>query len=70
MYSIDNPIAQKLLYKQLTRLGLKVVCANDGLEAVAAWTNHPREHFKMAFFDHHMPKVKTLIYCTFKKMLI
>ncbi|KAI8148772.1 hypothetical protein BJV82DRAFT_198053 [Fennellomyces sp. T-0311] len=52
----DNPIAQKLLYKQLTRLGLKVVCANDGLEAVAAWTNHPKDHFKMAFFDHHMPK--------------
>ncbi|KAI8148750.1 hypothetical protein BJV82DRAFT_505635 [Fennellomyces sp. T-0311] len=57
----DNPIAQKLLYKQLTRLGLKVVCANDGLEAVAAWTNHPKEHFKMAFFDHHMPKVRAAI---------
>ncbi|KAI8138755.1 hypothetical protein BJV82DRAFT_673294 [Fennellomyces sp. T-0311] len=53
---IYNPIAQKLLYKQLTKLGLKVVCANNGLEAVEAWTRHPPGHFKMAFFDHHMPK--------------
>ena len=59
-YFIDNPVAQKLLNKQLTRLGLKVVCANDGLEAVEAWTSHPSEYFKMAFFDHHMPKVKYL----------
>ncbi|KAI8138810.1 hypothetical protein BJV82DRAFT_522892 [Fennellomyces sp. T-0311] len=53
----DNPIAQKLLFKQLTRLGLHVVCANNGLEAVDAWTSHPPGYFKMAFFDHHMPKV-------------
>ncbi|KAI8140084.1 hypothetical protein BJV82DRAFT_715928 [Fennellomyces sp. T-0311] len=52
----DNPVAQKLLYKQLTRLGFKVVCANNGLEAVEAWKRHPPGYFAMAFFDHHMPK--------------
>ncbi|KAI9251841.1 hypothetical protein BDA99DRAFT_521318 [Phascolomyces articulosus] len=52
----DNPVAQKLLYKQLTRLGFKVACANNGLEAVEYWKKHPSNHFKMAFFDHHMPK--------------
>ncbi|KAI9487280.1 MAG: hypothetical protein EXX96DRAFT_552526 [Benjaminiella poitrasii] len=52
----DNPVAQKLLLKQLTRLGFQVVCANNGLEAVNAWVNHPDGYFTMAFFDHHMPK--------------
>lgn len=53
----DNPVAQKLLLKQLTRLGFQVECANNGLEAVNAWSNHPVGFFVMAFFDHHMPKV-------------
>ncbi|KAI9245236.1 hypothetical protein BDA99DRAFT_576957 [Phascolomyces articulosus] len=53
----DNPVAQKLLYKQLTtRFGFQVTCANNGLEAIEAWTCHPQNHFVMAFFDHHMPK--------------
>ncbi|KAI7853030.1 hypothetical protein BDC45DRAFT_174217 [Circinella umbellata] len=52
----DNPVAQKLLYKQLTRLGFQVVCANNGLEAVQAWEKNPPGYFTMAFFDHHMPK--------------
>ncbi|KAI7900513.1 uncharacterized protein BX663DRAFT_517888 [Cokeromyces recurvatus] len=52
----DNPVAQKLLLKQLTRLGFQVECANNGLEAVNAWINHPESYFTMAFFDHHMPK--------------
>lgn len=52
----DNPVAQKLLLKQLTRLGFQVECANNGLEAVNAWANHPKNYFVMAFFDHHMPK--------------
>ncbi|KAI7858865.1 hypothetical protein BDC45DRAFT_497792 [Circinella umbellata] len=52
----DNPVAQKLLYKQLTRLGFKVICANNGEEAVEAWSRQPESYFKMAFFDHHMPK--------------
>jgi CheY-like chemotaxis protein len=57
MSFIDNPVAQKLLLKQLTRLGFQVECANNGLEAVNAWSNHPIGFFVMAFFDHHMPKV-------------
>ncbi|KAI9489180.1 hypothetical protein BDB00DRAFT_876728 [Zychaea mexicana] len=52
----DNPVAQKLLYKQLTRLGFKVVCANNGLEAVQAWQNHPPGYFTLAVLDHHMPQ--------------
>ncbi|KAI9245237.1 hypothetical protein BDA99DRAFT_290142 [Phascolomyces articulosus] len=53
----DNPVAQKLLCKQLTtRFGFQVTCVNDGLEAIEVWTNQPQNHFVMAFFDHHMPK--------------
>ncbi|KAI9260813.1 hypothetical protein BY458DRAFT_557511 [Sporodiniella umbellata] len=52
----DNPVAQKLLLKQLTRLGFNVECANNGLEAIEIWTSRPNGHFAMAFFDHHMPK--------------
>ncbi|KAI8987483.1 hypothetical protein BDF20DRAFT_850535 [Mycotypha africana] len=52
----DNPVAQKLLLKQLTRLGFTVECANNGLEAVNAWANQPDGYFIMGFFDHHMPK--------------
>ncbi|CEP08745.1 hypothetical protein [Parasitella parasitica] len=52
----DNPVAQKLLLKQLTRLGFQVECANNGLEAVNTWNNQPEGYFVMAFFDHHMPK--------------
>ncbi|KAI7876513.1 hypothetical protein K492DRAFT_210311 [Lichtheimia hyalospora FSU 10163] len=52
----DNPVAQKLLYKQLTRLGFQVECANNGLEAVEAWLKHPPGYFQMGFFDHHMPR--------------
>jgi CheY-like chemotaxis protein len=56
-FLVDNPVAQKLLFKQLTRLGFHVECANNGLEAVDAWINRPTGYFSMAFFDHHMPKV-------------
>ncbi|KAF7722487.1 hypothetical protein EC973_003107 [Apophysomyces ossiformis] len=52
----DNPVAQKLLYKQLTLLGFQVTCANNGLEAVEAWTKQAAGFFTMGFFDHHMPK--------------
>ncbi|KAI9314994.1 hypothetical protein BX666DRAFT_1965528 [Dichotomocladium elegans] len=52
----DNPVAQKLLWKQLTRIGFNVVCANNGQEAVEIWTRHPPGYFAMGFFDHHMPK--------------
>ncbi|CDS05978.1 hypothetical protein LRAMOSA08506 [Lichtheimia ramosa] len=52
----DNPVAQKLLCKQLKRYGFNITCANNGTEAIAAWTKRPVGYFKMALFDHHMPK--------------
>ncbi|KAI9319865.1 hypothetical protein BX666DRAFT_2110489 [Dichotomocladium elegans] len=52
----DNAVAQKLLFMQLTKLSFHVVCANNGSEAVEAWEKYPDNYFKMAFFDHHMPK--------------
>ncbi|KAJ8653301.1 hypothetical protein O0I10_011051 [Lichtheimia ornata] len=52
----DNPVAQKLLCKQLKRYGFNITCANNGAEAIAAWTKRPVGYFKMALFDHHMPK--------------
>ncbi|KAG2171396.1 hypothetical protein INT43_009057 [Umbelopsis isabellina] len=51
----DNPVAQKLLFKQLTRLGFMVDCANNGLEAVRLWEAHPEPYYSVALFDHHMP---------------
>ncbi|KAI7876512.1 hypothetical protein K492DRAFT_210310 [Lichtheimia hyalospora FSU 10163] len=52
----DNVVAQKLLYKQLKRYGFNITCANNGAEAIAAWESQPAEYFRIAFFDHHMPK--------------
>ncbi|CDS11781.1 hypothetical protein LRAMOSA04044 [Lichtheimia ramosa] len=52
----DNPVAQKLLCKQLKRYGFNITCANNGAEAIAAWTKRPVGYFRMALFDHHMPK--------------
>ncbi|KAI8970664.1 hypothetical protein BDB01DRAFT_855295 [Pilobolus umbonatus] len=52
----DNPVAQILLMKQLSRLGFHVESANNGLEAISAWRNREDRYFAMAFFDHHMPK--------------
>ncbi|KAJ8653535.1 hypothetical protein O0I10_010774 [Lichtheimia ornata] len=52
----DNPVAQKLLCKQLKRYGFNITCANNGAEAIDAWTKRPVGYFKMALFDHHMPK--------------
>ncbi|KAG2173042.1 hypothetical protein INT44_007015, partial [Umbelopsis vinacea] len=51
----DNPVAQKLLFKQLSRLGFNVDCANNGLEAVVLWESHPETYYAVALFDHHMP---------------
>ncbi|KAI9275768.1 hypothetical protein BDA99DRAFT_496416 [Phascolomyces articulosus] len=56
----DNPVAQKLLFKQLIRFGFQVDCASNGLEAVEAFTNHPIGYYKIGFFDHHMPKCNGL----------
>ncbi|KAF9974137.1 histidine kinase osmosensor [Actinomortierella ambigua] len=51
----DNFVAQRVLSRQLSMFGLKVACANDGAEAIALFKSHPRGHFKLGFFDHHMP---------------
>ncbi|VDC01932.1 unnamed protein product [Peniophora sp. CBMAI 1063] len=51
----DNPIAQGLLIKQLTGLGLVVVPTSNGEEAIAQWSAHEPGYFALALFDHHMP---------------
>lgn len=54
----DNMVAQKLLRKQLEKLGFVVESANNGEEAVKLWRQRSVDHFVIGFFDHHMPKVK------------
>ncbi|OLL26452.1 Peroxide stress-activated histidine kinase mak3 [Neolecta irregularis DAH-3] len=51
----DNLVAQKLLYKQLTRLGLAVDCANNGLEAIKHFQSHESGYYSIFFADNHMP---------------
>ncbi|KAI0047651.1 histidine kinase [Auriscalpium vulgare] len=51
----DNPVAQKLLMKQLQRYDLNVVATSNGEEAVAEWAAHHPGYFSLAMFDHHMP---------------
>ncbi|RCI05416.1 hypothetical protein CU098_002574, partial [Rhizopus stolonifer] len=52
----DNMVAQKLLRKQLEKLGFLVESANNGEEAVNLWSQKPPSYFCLGFFDHHMPK--------------
>ncbi|KAF7723675.1 hypothetical protein EC973_001766 [Apophysomyces ossiformis] len=52
----DNMVAQKLLRKQLEKMGFIVESANNGEEAVQLWRQRPTDHFCIGFFDHHMPK--------------
>ncbi|KAI9257050.1 hypothetical protein EDC94DRAFT_564880 [Helicostylum pulchrum] len=52
----DNMVAQKLLRKQLEKMGFTVESANNGEEAVNLWLERPPNHFCIGFFDHHMPK--------------
>ncbi|KAI1786301.1 histidine kinase [Ganoderma leucocontextum] len=51
----DNPVAQKLLVKQLERYDLNVVATSNGEEALAEWERHEPGYFSVAMFDHHMP---------------
>ncbi|CEP10830.1 hypothetical protein [Parasitella parasitica] len=53
----DNMVAQKLLRKQLEKMGFLVESANNGEEAVSLWRERPPNYFCLGFFDHHMPKV-------------
>lgn len=52
----DNMVAQKLLRKQLEKMGFTVESANNGEEAVQLWRERPPNYFCIGFFDHHMPK--------------
>ncbi|KAI0666240.1 histidine kinase [Trametes maxima] len=51
----DNPVAQKLLVKQLERYELNVTATSNGEEALAEWERHEPGYFSVALFDHHMP---------------
>ncbi|KAI8334588.1 hypothetical protein BC941DRAFT_431619 [Chlamydoabsidia padenii] len=52
----DNMVAQKLLRKQLEKMGFVVKSANNGEEAVKLYQQRPPNYFSVGFFDHHMPK--------------
>ncbi|KAI8994849.1 hypothetical protein BDB01DRAFT_212935 [Pilobolus umbonatus] len=52
----DNMIAQKLLRKQLQKMGFVVESANNGEEAIKLWKQRPSNYYYIGFFDHHMPK--------------
>ena len=49
---LDNPVAQKLLMKQLERYDLNVVATSNGEEAIAEWERHEPGYFSAALFDH------------------
>ncbi|KAH9964567.1 hypothetical protein BC827DRAFT_1265837 [Russula dissimulans] len=51
----DNPVAQKLLVKQLQRYNLNVVATSNGEEAITEWERREPGYFSLAMFDHHMP---------------
>ncbi|RDX43976.1 histidine kinase [Lentinus brumalis] len=51
----DNPVAQKLLVKQLERYNLNVIATSNGEEALAEWERREPGYFSVALFDHHMP---------------
>jgi len=51
----DNPVAQRVLVKQLERCDLNVFATSNGQEAVQEWEAHEPGFFSIALFDHHMP---------------
>ncbi|KAI7824108.1 hypothetical protein BC939DRAFT_410692 [Gamsiella multidivaricata] len=51
----DDFVSQKILEKQLSKLGMNVVIAGNGQEAVDEWLAAKRGHYTIAIFDHHMP---------------
>lgn len=52
----DNPLAQKLIMKQLERLGFVVEKCNNGFECFETWKARGPGYFVLAWIDHHMPK--------------
>jgi CheY-like chemotaxis protein len=59
---IDNPIANKLLVKQLEKYDIHVIATADGSEAVREWERHPIGFFNFALFDHRMSSPTTVYY--------
>ncbi|KAG6832837.1 hypothetical protein H0H87_000191 [Tephrocybe sp. NHM501043] len=51
----NNPIARRVLVKQLQRLQLTVIATGNGEEALAEWEARGPGYFSAALFDHHMP---------------
>ncbi|KAI8145982.1 hypothetical protein BJV82DRAFT_31161 [Fennellomyces sp. T-0311] len=51
----DNFVAQKLIVKQLQRLGFTVETCNNGFECIDKWKLRGPHYFVLAWIDHHMP---------------
>ncbi|CAO3682903.1 unnamed protein product [Rhizopus stolonifer] len=51
----DNFIAQKLIVKQLSKLGFIVEKCNNGFECFDTWKARGPGYFLLAWIDHHMP---------------
>ncbi|KAG0249208.1 hypothetical protein BG011_009509 [Mortierella polycephala] len=51
----DDFVSQKILEKQLSKLGMNVMIASNGEEAVNQWLSAGQGHYTIAIFDHHMP---------------
>ncbi|KAI8372185.1 hypothetical protein BD560DRAFT_434473 [Blakeslea trispora] len=51
----DNFIAQRLIVKQLSRLGFVVEKCNNGFECYDTWKSRGPGYFLLAWIDHHMP---------------
>ncbi|CEP16554.1 hypothetical protein [Parasitella parasitica] len=51
----DNFIAQRLIVKQLDRLGFMVDKCNNGFECFDTWKARGPGFFILAWIDHHMP---------------
>ncbi|RCI04722.1 hypothetical protein CU098_003429, partial [Rhizopus stolonifer] len=51
----DNFIAQRLIVKQLSRLGFIVEKCNNGFECFDTWKARGPGYFVLAWIDHHMP---------------
>ncbi|KAF9162424.1 hypothetical protein DFQ26_003553 [Actinomortierella ambigua] len=51
----DDFVSQKILEKQLSKLGMNVMITNNGHEAIQQWLSAERGYYTIAIFDHHMP---------------
>lgn len=51
----DNFIAQRLIVKQLAKLGFVVDKCNNGFECFDTWKSKDPGYYILAWIDHHMP---------------